>query len=652
MTISPAFRAAAAGKYGKYRNLHLVAVGRTKLRRMVLVYRCAAAPVVARVGPGCAGTPGAGAQIHTHAWVGRDAFDLATLEVLYRVGEQARRVERVVPSLCGLSAGIGLVCLGASLLDSVTDPHRESRHANSEARFARGVSTRGVAAAGSREVALEPLPDVVSRAIVRKNPRLSIHDAYSFSGGPPLGAGAFGVVYRAVDAVTGVERAVKRVDKLSAGKKFPRIGEIEALLRTDHPNICRLVEYFEADRYLWLVMELCPGEELCSLLLRSPCGLPEQRAGHLLAQMLRAALHCHRHAGIIHRDLKPENFLLQGDVLKLIDFGFAATAGASSSSFGVCPNGRPSSGTLLYMSPQMLRGEPPASSDDVWSLGVVFYILLTGRFPFSTNDDDDFEDMIAQGHLEQDVKNHLDMLNVSPSALDLAKKLLIYDSFERISAEEALQHPFLAEAWLVEADQLLRPEDVRDRCVNFKQAAQLRRIAAAATARFVAQDDCSIQPLRDTFLALDAEGDGRLPAADLQTFLHTGSETGAEHLPTRLADNTSAALRGLADRRGIGYTAFVAAMLDDGALLGNEQLAKAIFDVLDADQDGVVSATDLHRRLGLRLEDSERAIAEAFSVLGTRRPHHGVFASFRKGRESGVDFTDFLRVLQQHDSLW
>lgn len=627
----------------------------------MLVYRFADTytPVAAHVGRSYAGTSGGGAQIRT-------PFDLATLEVLHRVGEEARRVERLIPSLCGLSAGIGVVCLGASLLDASADPHQESRLLNSEARRTRGAITRApygsvaIPSSGKQEAALEPLPDVVSRGIVRKNSRFSIYDAYTFSDGPPLGAGAFGVVYRAADAVTGVERAVKRVERSSlGGRRSARIGEVEALLRTDHPNICRLVEYFEADRYLWLVMELCQGEELCSLLLRTPGGLAEQRAGNLLAQMLRAALHCHRHAGIVHRDLKPENFLLQGDVLKLIDFGFAAAAGTRPPLHGVSPDGPPSSGTMLYMSPQMLRGDPPARSDDVWSLGVVFHILLTGRFPFSTNDDEEFEEMYAQGLLEQDVKGHLDALTASSAAVDLAKRLLAFDPRSRITADEALQHPFLAEAWLVDAPRLLRPEEVRDRCVNFKQASQLRRIAAAATARFVAQDDCSIQPLRETFLALDTEGDGRLPAADLQAFLHTAwaAASGAEGLPhageqASLPDSTSAALRGLADRRGIGYTAFVAAMLDDGALLGNEHLARAIFEVLDADQDGVVSAKDLHRRLGLRLEDSERAIAEALGVLGAPQPRHGVAAALGLARQAGVDFPDFLRVLRQHDSLW
>lgn len=633
----------------------------------------------------CTGAPGGGAQIRSHAWLGQETYAaLAGYEVLSRFGSDPTNLERVVSSVSGLGAGIGLVFLAVSLADLAADDRAELQQ-HQRQHTPNAVANGGVQAAvgayrGARwDVLPEPLPDVVSRRIVRKNSRLSIHDAYTFPDGPPLGAGAFGVVYRAVDAATGVERAVKRVERSAGGSATRRLGEVEALLRTDHPNICRIVEYFEAGRYLWLVMELCQGEELCNLILKSPTGLPEQRAGNLLAQMLRAALHCHRHAGIVHRDLKPENFLLQGDALKLIDFGFAAAAGPQPGTSGYerrnsgqrngsgtwRPDGPPSAGTMLYMSPQMLRGQAPARSDDVWSLGVVFYILLTGRFPFSTNDDDEFQEMVDHGQLEQDVTYHLDRLRASPLAVDLAKKLLAFHPADRISAEEALQHPFLAEAWFVDAPHLLRPEEIHERCVSFKQASLLRRIAAAAAARFVAQDDCSIQPLRETFLALDTEGDGRLAAEDLQSFLQSAcwaaAASDAQGLssasaPARLPENTSAAaLKGLAGRRGIGYSAFVAAMLDDGALLDNDHMARAIFDVLDADQDGLVTAGDLHRRLGLRLEDAERAITEALGVVGAWAPRNSVAAALgfsRPQRHGGVDFPDFLRVLRQRDSIW
>ncbi|CAJ1347658.1 unnamed protein product [Effrenium voratum] len=210
-------------------------------------------------------------------------------------------------------------------------------------------------------------------------------------------------------------------------------GEVEALKKMDHPHICRLVEYFETPRHLWLVTELCRGEELCGRLLCSQ-GLRELEVAQLTEQMLRSTLHCHRQ-GLLHRDLKPENFLFTGvgSHLKLIDFGFALREDAPHS-----PDSK-YAGTLLYASPQLLQGRTATASDDAWSLGVIFFIMLTGQFPFSTSEDSIFKEMYQRGVLQKDMQGHLANLRCSPEAADLAQRLLAWDVSERISLEAALQ---------------------------------------------------------------------------------------------------------------------------------------------------------------------------------------------------------------------
>merc|ERR1712137_568404 len=161
--------------------------------------------------------------------------------------------------------------------------------------------------------------------------------------------------------------------------------------------------------------------------------------------MLRAVSHCHRHA-IIHRDIKPENFLLsKNGTLKLIDFGFSLTE-TQAKGYNQKYSGH-GSGTLMYMSPQTLCRERPMYSDDVWSLGVVLHVLLTGRFPFSTDDDSEFEALFRDGFLESNVNQALKRLSVSSAAADLLACLLNFDQAQRYSGEAALQHPFLTDAW-------------------------------------------------------------------------------------------------------------------------------------------------------------------------------------------------------------
>jgi len=282
--------------------------------------------------------------------------------------------------------------------------------------------------------------------------------------------------------------------------------------------------------------------------------------------------------------------------------------------------GPPEAGTLLYMSPQMLRGEPACCSDDMWSLGVIFYVILTGRFPFSTNDDQRFGQLSAKGLLERDVQAHLDCLACSPQAHDLAARLLCADAGPRITAEAALQHPFFAGVQRSLAVESLGPEEVYRRCDGFLRGGRLRQLAAAARVRLAEGDE---ERARATFLALDQEGRGSISSTDLSNFFAAGGRRVPDHWPLEL-----------------GYTALAAATLDDVSTLKDERLCHAVFDLLDADHDGVVSAEDLKCQLGLTREDSSQMIAEALTEVGViARP------------KPGIQWPEFLHLVQlRHDS--
>jgi len=160
----------------------------------------------------------------------------------------------------------------------------------------------------------------------------------------------------------------------------------------------------------------------------------------------------------------------------------------------------------LYRSPQSFKGEVASQSDDIWSLGVIFHILLTGQFPFSTNDDNRFQELCDRGLLERDVQEHLRALHCSPAAADLACRLLTFDPADRITVEGALKHPFLG--GVQEVTEALRAEEVYNRCTRFLRSCRLRRIVAAAIAQMLDESGEDRARVRGTFMFLDKRGVG------------------------------------------------------------------------------------------------------------------------------------------------
>ena len=196
-----------------------------------------------------------------------------------------------------------------------------------------------------------------------------------------LGRGATGIVYRAVDESLGREVAVKILNpSLAESSTLERFrAEAAVLASLNHPGIATIHELFTSPTELLMVMELVRGETLEQLCDRlGP--LPLDRAAYLIDQILSALEHAHR-AGVVHRDLKPANVMLTELGIKIMDFGVAhARRAEPSASEGYIV------GTPAYMAPEQALGEAVGEAADVYSVGVMFYRVLTGALPFEADD--------------------------------------------------------------------------------------------------------------------------------------------------------------------------------------------------------------------------------------------------------------------------
>ncbi|XP_032899706.1 serine/threonine-protein kinase Chk2 isoform X2 [Amblyraja radiata] len=215
--------------------------------------------------------------------------------------------------------------------------------------------------------------------------------------------------------------------------------EIEILKKLDHPCIIRIEEVFDFDDSFYIVLDLMEGGELFDRVACSK-GLKEQTAKLLFYQMLLAVQYLHDN-NITHRDLKPENVLLQSNeencLLKITDFGLSKIVGEASLMKTLC-------GTPTYLAPEVLLGAGAGSYSkavDCWSLGVILFICLAGYPPFSDqNKEMALRDQIIKGHYRF-IRDY--WVNVSETAKDLVKKLLIVDPVKRLSTEDALNHPWM-----------------------------------------------------------------------------------------------------------------------------------------------------------------------------------------------------------------
>uniref|UniRef100_A0A671QHJ8 protein kinase C n=1 Tax=Sinocyclocheilus anshuiensis TaxID=1608454 RepID=A0A671QHJ8_9TELE len=299
----------------------------------------------------------------------------------------------------------------------------------------------GAAAGQSKDHKELSISISVSNSQIQEN--VDISSIYQIFADEVLGSGQFGIVYGGKHRKTGRDVAIKVIDKM----RFPTKqesqlrNEVAILQNLHHPGIVNLECMFETPERVFVVMEKLHGDMLEMILSSEKSKLPERITKFLVTQILVALRHLH-FKNIVHCDLKPENVLLASaepfPQVKLCDFGFARIIGEKSFRRSVV-------GTPAYLAPEVLRSKGYNRSLDMWSVGVIIYVSLSGTFPF--NEDEDINDQIQNAAF---MYPPTPWKEISAEATDLINNLLQVKMRKRYSVDKTLSHPWLQDyqTWL------------------------------------------------------------------------------------------------------------------------------------------------------------------------------------------------------------
>ena len=253
-----------------------------------------------------------------------------------------------------------------------------------------------------------------------------------------IGKGAFGVVYKAFELCSGRIVAIKQIPVNTENKKHV-IKEIELLKNLDHPNIVKYYNYLKEENHIYIIMEYLEGNTLKQYIDENSDNINEDIARNIIKQLLNAISYLHYSCDICHRDIKPENIMFteKKDIshIKLLDFGLSSDSFESKLKMQNC-------GTLTYMAPEQISNLTYSKGVDIWSVGIILYMLLNkGKNPFY-NKEDSTETLIYNIN-NKEIEFDLENCPISAIGRHLIYKLLDKNPSYRYSARLALNHPWI-----------------------------------------------------------------------------------------------------------------------------------------------------------------------------------------------------------------
>ncbi|CAD8152055.1 unnamed protein product [Paramecium pentaurelia] len=408
----------------------------------------------------------------------------------------------------------------------------------------------------------------------------SIGQHYIF--GKVLGQGAFGKVWKVTHKTTGLVRAIKQIKKSSLIKEEEQrlFSEMNILRNLDHPHIVKLFELYQDENNYYLVTEYLSGGELFDR-IKKMSSFSESIAADYIRQILLATLHCHEQ-NIVHRDLKPENIIFISEdpqsQLKVIDFG-------TSRKFDNQKVMSKRLGTPYYIAPEVL-GHSYTEKCDIWSCGVILYILLCGYPPFVGKTENQILDRVKLGKFTFDPE---DWETVSKEAKEFITKLLRMDPNKRLSAKQALDDP-----WLVK---YAPSTQVNKKALNNLRQFQAETILKQALMSYMITQMSTqkeLQDLQEEFQRLDENNDGFLSKEEL---LKGYLQIQTDH---KLVEDEVERILQIIDINQSGqidFSEFCMAAMNQEKLLSVQRVEQA-FKIFDQNGDGFISKKELEAVMG------------------------------------------------------
>ncbi|KAJ7560118.1 hypothetical protein O6H91_04G114200 [Diphasiastrum complanatum] len=400
--------------------------------------------------------------------------------------------------------------------------------------------------------------------------------------GKELGRGQFGVTHLCTYKATGQQFACKSIAKRNLANKDD-VEDVRREVRimyhlAGHPNIVELKGAYEDKQAVHLVMELCAGGELFDRII-SKGHYTEKAAASVCRTIVKVVQACHS-LGVIHRDLKPENFLLASKKddapVKAIDFGLSVFYKPGDVLSEVV-------GSAYYVAPEVLRRSYGPQAD-VWSIGVILYILLCGVPPFWAETEQGIFDAVLRGQV--DFTSDL-WPSISTSAKDLLRKILTQDPKQRLTAEEVLKHPWVREDG--EASDKLIDNSVLSKMKNFSAMNKLKKVALKIIAESLSEEE--IMGLKEMFKAMDTDNSGTITFEELKAGLAKQGSSMAESEMRQLMQAADVDGNGTID-----YLEFISATMQLNKMEKGDHLYSA-FQHFDADNSGYITMEELEKAL-------------------------------------------------------
>ncbi|XP_020233115.1 calcium-dependent protein kinase 10 [Cajanus cajan] len=444
----------------------------------------------------------------------------------------------------------------------------------------------------------------------------NLRDSYNL--GPKLGQGQFGTTFLCVEKATGKEYACKSILK----RKLLTDEDVEDVRReiqimhhlAGSPNVISIKEAFEDNVAVHVVMELCAGGELFDRIVERG-HYTEKKAAKLSRTIVGVIESCHS-LGVMHRDLKPENFLFVNQQeeapLKAIDFGLSAFFKPGEIFNDVV-------GSPYYVAPEVLRKRYGPEAD-VWSAGVIIYILLSGVPPFWGESEQEIFEAIL--HHELDFTSDPWPV-ISESAKDLVRKMLVRDPSKRISAHDVLRHPWIH----VDGAAPDKPLDsaVLSRLKQFYAMNKLKKMALRVIAENLSEEE--IAGLKEMFKMIDTDNSGQITFEELNVGL---KKFGANLNESEIYDLMQAAD---VDNSGtIDYGEFIAATLHLNKIDREDHLVAA-FSYFDKDGSGYITQDELQQA------------CEEFGIGDVRLEE--MIREADQDNDGRIDYNEFVAMMQK-----